>query len=222
MEEFKSKLNNEVYTEKYKKAKDYLFKLFTDKNQEGVEELYSKIREVANVAGVSGEFLIKQIKNFFELENSEEFVKSTFEILKKLIDQTIEHPEIFEKIRRERVIQEKGNIKLSELMYYSLDLENGTLIIHVAPKGELKLGEIIKAFRGGLKELAKQVKEDERIKDIQATSWIVAKNPGLLEKAGFEVKGSISEEMKAEYFGDEEKPVSWAHISREALLEKYL
>jgi hypothetical protein len=107
-------------------------------------------------------------------------------------------------------------------MYYSVDLENGTAIIHVAPKGDLKLGAVIKAFRDGLKELARQVREDERIKEIQATSWIVASNPGLLEKVGFVVEGAIDEKMKTEHFSDENRPVSWAHMSRKAFLDKYL
>ena len=42
--------------------------------------------------------------------------------------------------------------------------KSGVAILHVANKGDLRLGEIIKSFRDGMKELAKQVKEDERIK----------------------------------------------------------
>lgn len=84
------------------------------------------------------------------------------------------------------------------------------------------MGAIIKAFRDGLRELARQVKEDERIKEIKATSWIVAANPGLLEKAGFTIGGAIDEKIKMEHFNDEDRPVFWAHMSRENLLEKYL
>lgn len=63
---------------------------------------------------------------------------------------------------------------------------------------------------------------DERIKEIQATSWIVASNPGLLEKAGFTVAGSISEEMRMEHFSNESRPVSWAQINREKFLKLWL
>jgi len=118
--------------------------------------------------------------------------------------------------------QQPKNIWLSELMYYDIDVENGTAIIHIAPKGDLNLGEVIKSIRTGFKKLAKQVKEDERIKEVQATSWIVASNPGLLERFGFTVEGIIDEKMKAEHFSDEKRPVAYAHISREELLKNIL
>ncbi len=73
-----------------------------------------------------------------------------------------------------------------------------------------------------MKELARQVSQNEKIKEIQATSWIVASNPGLLKKAGFNVEGAITEEMRTTHFNDEDRPVAWAHINREKLLERYL
>ena len=212
----------EKHTEEYEKAKIYFRELFVSKDQEKIQNFYSEIRSFAGLANLDPESVIEEIKAGLKLENSEEFVNLAFKVLKKVVDQRIEHPEIFERTRRERIIEHSGNIRLSELMYYNIDLENGTAIIHVAPKGDLELGAIIKAFRDGLKELARQVKEDKRIKEIQATSWIVASNPGLLEKAGFTVEGAISEKMKIEHFDNETRPVSWAHMSREALLEKYL
>jgi predicted transcriptional regulator len=212
----------EKHVEEYEKAKRYFRELFISQDHGKLDEFYSEIRSFAGLVNLDPELIIEEIKNGLKLENPEEFVDLVFKVLKKVIDQRIEHPEIFERTRRERIIERSGNIRLSELMYYNIDLENGTAIIHVAPKGDLKLGAIIKAFRDGLKELARQVKEDERIKEIQATSWIVASNPGLLEKAGFTVEGTIDEKMKTEHFSDENRPVSWAYMSREKLLEKYL
>jgi hypothetical protein len=214
--------NLEIYTKEYERAKARLLDVFRNKDEQEIEEFCLEIKRFAEVIGWDSETPIEEIKKAFNQENSEVFVDVSFNTLKKLIDQKIEHPEIFEDIRRERIIQRSGNIRLSELMYYDIDLENGTARIHVAPKGNLGLGVIIKSFREGLNELAKQVKKDERIKEIQAASWIVASNPGLLEKAGFKVEGLITEEMRAAYFSDEERPVSWAHMSRETLLKKYL
>ncbi|MEK7200836.1 MAG: hypothetical protein AAB672_01760 [Patescibacteria group bacterium] len=213
---------NDIYIREYERAKARLLDIFKNKDEQEMEEVYSEIKKFSEVVNWSSETIIKQIKNGFNQENPEIFVNIAFNALRELIDKKIEHPEVFEKIRRERIMQHQGNIKLSELMYYNVDLENGVTILHVANKGDLRLGEIIKSFRDGMKELAKQVKEDERIKEIQAASWIVASNPGLLEKAGFIIKGPIDEKMRAEYFSDEERLVSWANMSRKTLLEKYL
>ncbi|MFH0804553.1 MAG: hypothetical protein V1896_03050 [Candidatus Zambryskibacteria bacterium] len=176
----------------------------------------------ADIIGIPSEPIIDNINTGLGSKNEEEFVDSSFILIKDLIDEKIKHPEIFQKAHRENVIQRSGNIKLSELMYYNVDLENGTAMIHVGHGEDLSLGEILKAFREGLKELAKQVQDDERIKEIQATSWIAAKNPGLLGKAGFTYEGLISEKEKIEHFKDETRPVGWAHIDRDLFLEKYL
>lgn len=214
--------NIERHTEEYKKAKARLLEIFKNKSEHEIQEMCSEIRRFAGIINWDPEEAIRKIEESYNQENADVFVETSFEAVKKLIDHRIEHPEAFERARREGILQHHGNVKLSGLMYYNMDLENGTAIIHVAPKGDMKLGEIIRAFREGMRELAKQVKEDEKIKEVQATSWIVAANPGLLEKAGFTVEGAIDENMKAEHFNDEERPVAWAHISREDLLQKYL
>ncbi len=200
-------------------VKEQLRQLFKNKDEEKrIHEFYSDIRKFAGLVELDSESLIKELGEALHSKTSEEFVELSFERLKKLFDQKIEHPEIFEKIRREAM----GNIRLSELMYYTIDRRNWTALIHIGPKGDLSLGEILKAFRDGLHELAKQVEEDERIKEIRATSWIVASNPGLLEKAGFTVEGPVDEKTKIEDFRDETRPISSAHMSRERLLEKWL
>jgi hypothetical protein len=215
--------NIEVHKKEYEEVKKKLREVFVAKDDpKEIEKLYSEVRFSFLFIGLDPEIIIEKIKKAFDSENAEEFVDLVFGVLKKIIDYRIEHPEVVEKVRRERVIQESGSVRLSELMYYNLDLENGAAIIHIAPGHQLKLSEIIKAFRDGLKELAKQTQQDERIKEIQATSWIVASNPGILKMAGFTVEGVIDEKMKAEHFSDEQRPVWWAHMSREELLKKYL
>jgi predicted ATP-binding protein involved in virulence len=222
---FEQPPTKEKYAKEYEKSKARLLDIFRNKDGYEIKELCSGIRRFASIIDwdtEDAENVIGKIEESYNQENPEAFVNTSFAAIKKLIDQKINHPEVFERARRETIMQHHGNIRLSELMYYNVDLENGTAKIHIAPKGDLKLGAIIKSFRDGLKELARQVKEDERIKEIQATSWIVASNPGLLEKAGFTVEGTIDEKMKTEHFQDEKGPVSRARMSRETLLEKYL
>lgn len=214
--------NAEIYEKEYERVKARLLDIFKNKDEQEIFELYSEIKRFTEVVGWNSEVVINEIKKAFGQEDQALFMEKSFNAIKGLIDKKIENPEIFERARREGIMQHQGNIKLSELMYYNVDLENGVAFIHIAPKGDLRLAEIIKSFREGMKKLAGYVKDDERIKEIQAISWIVASNPGLLEKAGFEVKGDITEEIRSKYFNDEDRSIAWAKMSREALLDKYL
>ena len=106
-----------------------------------------------------------------------------------------------------------------------MDFENEMAHIHLATAKELIKERGIVNFKGeiinGLKKLAEIVKSDEKIKEIWAASWIVAKNPLILERLGFAVVGEISEEEKREHFSDEKRPVAKAFMTREDLLAKY-
>lgn len=204
--------------EAYKRAKDYALKLFTEQNEEEINDTYDEIRFFAGIAEIDPEVIIEGIKKGFALENPGEFVDLVFGLLKEVIDKKIEHPELFEEAQRERAMQQGANINLSKLVYCDIDYIEGMVFIHIAPKGDLNFGEIIKSFREGFMVLAKIVEKDERIKEIQAVSWIVARNPKLVEQFGFVVDGPVEDRY---YEDDKEKPVWKAHMSREALLEKY-
>lgn len=208
----------------YAEIKAFLREFFVKKDEGKMEDVYAQIRAFATAANMDADEIISNIREYWQSPNPDEFVAHSFTVLKKLIDYRIAHPELVEQIRRERrLTQTSGNIRLSELMYYDVDhIGDGVALLHIAPKGNLNVRGILKSFRDGMKELAKQVDEDKRIKEIQATSWIIASNPGLLEKAGFTVEGSIDEKMREEHFSGETRPVSWAHIGRDELLKRYL
>jgi hypothetical protein len=205
----------------YTEAKAYLRGLFGEKDEKKVEQLFVEVRFFASHLHMDADSLVERLRSGFQIQNPDEFVRVLFLDLKEFIDEKKNHPEVFEKIRHEYRLQRGENIKLSDLMYYEFDFQDGVATVHVGEKGSMGLGEVLKSFREGMKELVRRVREDERIKEIQATSWIVATNPGLLEKIGFTVHGLISEKMRKEDFTDETRPVAWASITREKLLEKY-
>lgn len=211
----------EAHPKEYAEARTFLSDLFASKDAEKIEDFYSEIKAFAPVAGLDADDTVAKLREAMQSATAEEFTARSFDILKKLVDTKVENRELMEKIRRERIIENSGNIQLSELMYYNLDLQDGAAMIHVAPRGALGFGDVLRAFREGLKELARQIREDERIKEVRAISWIVASHPGLLEKAGFTVEGAIDEKMRIEHFSDESRPVSLAHMSREEFLKRY-
>lgn len=123
---FEQSLINEEHAKEYEKAKARLLEIFQNKNRQEVDELCSEIRRFAAVIEWNPEDAIKKIEEGYDQKNPEIFVSTSFDAVKNLIDHKIEHPEDYERARREGTMQRHGNIKLSELMYYNVDLENGT------------------------------------------------------------------------------------------------
>lgn len=124
----------------------------------------------------------------------------------------------FEKIKSSFDEKEKF-ISVNELVSYGM--EDDFIHIHIVP--EKKVENIISKFREGLEELAKIVDKNENIKEISATSWLIAQSPEALEKRyGFTIDGKISEEFKKAHFADEKREVWGAHIDREEFLKRYL
>jgi len=164
--------------------------------------------------------ILEELKKCGDIENREEFIEKVLIILNPLIELRRKDPGTFEKIRREAFIKGGGFIPVNEIFSYGL--ENDFIHIHLAPAETMGLAEKLSAIKNGLEELAKIVNDNKSIKEIVATSWIVAENPKILERLGFEIEGEIDEETKRKYFANEERAVAKASISREKFLESYL
>ena len=97
---------------------------------------------------------------------------------------------------------------LSEVLYYGMDEEMGVVDIHVTSSRDLGIAKTARLFREGLEKLAVIVKENDRIKKVVATSWIIEDNPDVIvKKFGFSLES-----------GKEDTAI----MSREDFLEKYL
>ena len=107
---------------------------------------------------------------------------------------------------------------INELLSYGKDED--LIHIHVVP--DQKVENFMTSFRSGMERLAEMIDADKSIKEVTATSWIVAKHPKILERAGFVVDGEIEEVMRKAHFAGEKRTVWKAHISRKDLLKKYL
>lgn len=111
---------------------------------------------------------------------------------------------------------------LSETLTFGVS--RGTVHIHLAPSSALGIAALRADVEAGLRELARRLKEDEDLKGVEiikGTSWIVAKNPRLMERLGFTIDGPISEEERATHFSEESRPVAAAHMDREDFLARY-
>src|SRR3989344_7339190 len=97
---FEPKPDDDIYAEEYAKVRVYLRDLFVGKDQKKIDESYSDIRSFADIAGLDPESIIEKVREGLGSDNPDGFANSAFEALKGIIDKKIEHPEIFEKMRR--------------------------------------------------------------------------------------------------------------------------
>lgn len=178
---------------------------------------------VVGDGGCLSQFEIDGIRNKFQsycsLEDKEEFIKQGLDSLKPLIEWKKNNEAAFEAKMRENFVSASGFTRLNESLSYGKDKDD--IHIHVAPSETLSVGQKLNLLKDGLRRLQEIVKNDEEIKLVSATSWIIAteKGQGIMEKLGFEVTGLISKELKERFFRSETRPVFGAYIKREDFLK---
>ncbi|MDR3559119.1 MAG: hypothetical protein P4L62_04255 [Candidatus Pacebacteria bacterium] len=205
----------EVYTE----AKLKLEEIFND-NENGLDRInYIKahIQPLAKLLE-NGEAMLRELADCVNISDKDQFVNSVFLVLKPLLDYRIENPEAFG-VRQPR---DEEFIAINELLSYGL----GDSHIHIHMVPDKKVENFISALKDGMRKLTEIVRNNENIKEVTATSWIVAEHPKLMERFGFVIDGEVDDNFRREHFAgdfdDETRPIWKAHISREALLEKYI
>jgi len=173
----------------------------------------------------------KEVIKGINIKDKENFVSILMKALEPIIVAKITQAAIFKKIEmkevkewRENIINEDGNIRLSEVLYAGLSEKSAH--IHLAAAHDFMTKEKIADFdleiKNGLKNLAKLIEPMKNIEEVTATSWIVAKSPKRLEKLGFTIEGEISEEERDKHFKDDPKIIHKASIDRKKFDELYL
>lgn len=199
-------------------AKEYLTSVFRE-NDDGQKRIEPIIKRVAPFLGsevFDGDKIRQAIEECASIGNEKKFVERVILALEPLITYRKAHPKDFEEIRW----LAEGNKLLNDLLYYN---KNGNGVkIHLSSAEGISAIKLRRSVLDGLEKLAQEIKDDEEITEVRATSWIVAKNPRLLEKMGFEVEGEIDEELKTNHFSDETRPISTAVMSKEEFLKRYL
>jgi hypothetical protein len=119
--------------------------------------------------------------------------------------------------------EEATLIKEDNPIYYTLE-EDDKLALHVQSARTLSTVEKVRALKESFGELATQLQTKEElvnVKEITATSWIVAKNPRLMKRLGFTVDDLTSEEARPNDIDNPDKEVGRAHISVEDFLKQH-
>ena len=186
-----------------------------------IQELCQKIQKIVEVGLLTtpeATHIESELRDSAAL-SEEEFVRHSTEALSPLRRLQQEHPREMEIATRKGFVRESKFLPLNELLSYGRDKD--LVHIHLAPARTLSIGELMSGVRDGLRKLAALVRQENGIQRIEATSWIVAAHPKLMERLGFTVTGPISESMQQEHFSTESRPVSNALMSREDFLYKY-
>lgn len=207
---------DQVREELYRKARVKLGMIFGfhENGEDRARQLKEDFAKYAEFLE-NGEALMASLETCARIENKKEFVETVLEMTKPFVELALERPELFAPAEG----QSREFIKINDLLSYGIGHQGDLIHIHVVPDAEVRAG--ISKLKEGFQELAKIVKENERIETIRATSWIVAKHPKILEKLGFILDGEISKEMREKYFPGEKMAIHGAHMDRKDFLEKY-
>jgi len=193
---------------------------------ERIKDILFKIKPFLEFNLIDGNKIREALEKCSTIEDKDKFIEKVLSSLEPILDLKNNNPQAFEKIQREALVERGGGRvkKINEILLYS-EAPEGIIHIHLAPAKELAkeqgIGGVKKLVIEGLEKLAEIVEKNEGIKEIRATSWIVAKIPQLIEKLGFTVMGEIDEEIRKKYFANDERKISTAIITREEFLKKY-
>jgi len=151
------------------------------------------------------------------ISDKQQFLDEIMGALKPTLEIREAHADKFEEAQARAMNESGGFTEINRLLSYGKHKH----IIHIhAPAGET-VGNKISLYRDGMKKLAEIVNNDPEIKEITATSYLVASHPGLFTRAGFKVE-DVSDEFCQEHFPGEEREIKIAKIDREEFLRRFL
>ena len=169
--------------------------------------------------------IVRSIRESVNIKDRSVFIAHLLKVLDSFIVLRVTQAKLFEKLERESILSLEKNIKLSEVLYATLEEDGREAHVHLLPATELikaeGYGVFVDEVKKGMAKLAEMVESNSSIERIQAISWIGAITPKLLERLGFRIIGEISEEERAKYFIGEDRPVVKASMTREELFAKY-
>lgn len=151
------------------------------------------------------------------ISDKQQFLDEIMAALRPAIEIREAHADKFEYAQARAMNESGGFTEINRLLSYGKHKH----MIHIhAPAGET-VDNKISLYREGMRKLAEIVDNDPEIKEITATSYLVASHLGLFTRAGFTVE-DISDEFRQEHFVGEKREIKIAKIDREEFLRRFL
>ncbi len=222
--------NNKNELEKMRKARTRVEKelgeIFDNREtiKRRMEGLISNVRNLKKEGlNIDENGIINDIEAGTKITDKQEFIQYYLKIFDNFMLLKNSHPSVFESVDRNAILEKEENIQLSKLVYATI--EENEAYIHLTPASVFIKEEGISRFKkeitSGLNKLAEIMEKYENIKKVHAVSWIVAKNPHLIESLGFKFIGKISEKERNENFQNEDAPIAEAMMNRIDFLKRY-
>lgn len=152
-----------------------------------------------------------------DISDKEQFLDKVMEVLEPFLKIREIYPDKFEEAQARAMNQSGGFTEINRLLSYG---KSGPVVHIHAPAG-MSVGNKITLYREGLRKLAEVVNNDPEIKEINATSFLVADHQSLFRRAGFNIE-DVSDEFRREHFNGEEREIKMAKIDREEFLKRFL
>ena len=167
----------------------------------------------------AGQRMIDDLIKTALIEERQEFVSASMQVLKSLIDILSSHAKEFEDYEAMQIMKAQGFTQLNDRISYSVG--GGQLQLHLAPAYEVK-DQIEAMYRDGLEKVVAIVKADPTITTIGGSSWINATKTygNMKERLGF-VLLDTPQEVIEEHFKYEDRPIKDAKMTREEFLKIY-
>lgn len=164
--------------------------------------------------------LFSRLEELAKIKDDDEFVAQLSHRLRPMADVKIDQPELYESIQQQVILERPGYVKVNDLFAYESGKNDTYLQLHIFPVQERK--DKLSLIKEGMQGLAQAVNENPNVQEVVAVAWIVASNPGLMKRLGFEIDAPMSEQELKEYFPNDKREIGKAHITREELLKRYL
>lgn len=158
------------------------------------------------------------------LEDPATFVDTAMRALLPVLEQLEKDPALAERVRRRAFVEKGGFTPVDEEDFFSYGVGGDKWVhIHIAPGETLPVEKKRDFFVGGLKAVARLAISDETLEGIRATSPLVARAPRVMQKFGFAIDGSMSDEDRQKWLPTVplEEPIDIAHMDRKDLIARY-
>lgn len=220
--ESKMKPKDVDFEEKVRAEIAMTFDTFDDREEgmmtmrEGVKDLFRHLNTEIVPAGLPAE-IDAGLNACSQIGDRDLFIGSVLSALRPVLELKTAYPAEFEDARAGRILEEGDNIALNRLVTYGK--AGSTIHIHHLP-GET-VGNKKGLYLDAMRKLADIVQADPDVRNITATSWIVADHPRMFELNGFEV-AEVPADIREEHFGEETRDIRMATIGREEFLKRFL
>jgi hypothetical protein len=183
---------------------------------EAQETFLEKIKGIEKMDESVKEQILAQIDEAIKASDEDEFKRKISEALAPILKN---NPLLLEDIGALIGTKKEGFKLLNERISYGVG--GDTLHLHLSPAYKIK-ERVPQLFQDGCWRLAEIVKQNEEIKQITCTSWIIATRTygAVFEELGFTIK-EVPDEIKQEYFKDEKRPMKMALMTRDEFLKRY-